>query len=148
VKVRFSIIHMAGIAISIFLVQQFVIQPWLSAKPASAIATTPILVPNSFSGAYSSGALNLPHQLPSPALHTLSATAPDPHPEAFMIHDRAGHISSSRVWKFDDDWYADGGKLGCRRFSTKGATVEFCLDPYNTGCSNRDSEPIDYKPKR
>lgn len=131
-KVRFSIIHMAGIAISIFLLQQFVIQPWLSAKPTTAVATIPVLAPNSFSGAYSSGALNLPHQTPPPALHTPSATTFDLHPEAFMIHDRAGHISSSRVWKFDDDWFADGGKRGCRRFSTKGATVEFCLDPYNT----------------
>ena len=61
------------------------------------------------------------------------ASVRDPHPEAFMIHDRAGHISSSRVWKFEDDWFADGGKLGCRRFSTEGATLEFCLDPYKTG---------------
>ena len=61
------------------------------------------------------------------------ASAPNPHPEAFMVQYRAGHITSSRIWKFEDDWFADGGKLGCRRFSTDGATLEFCLDPYHTG---------------
>ena len=71
----------------------------------------------------------------------------DLHPDAFMIHDRAGHISSSRAWKFVDDWFADGGKLGCRRFSTEGATLELCLDPYNTGtgCAGREHQPTDYK---
>ena len=79
------------------------------------------------------------HLPPLPALNAPSAAVLDPHPEAFMVQDRSGHISSSRVWKFVDDWFTDGGKLGCRRFSTEGATLEFCLDPYNTGtgCAGR-----------
>jgi hypothetical protein len=76
-----------------------------------------------------------------PAILAPDAPAPDHHPEAFMAQDRAGHISSNRVWKFEDDWFADGGKLGCRRFSTEGATLEFCLDPANTGTGCPGREP-------
>ena len=78
-----------------------------SSIPARAVAAIPALVPD--------------------------ASVPDLHHEAFMVQDRAGHITSSRIWRFEDDWFADGGKLGCRRFSTDGATLEFCLDPYHTG---------------
>jgi len=88
------------------------------------------------------------HPVSVPAAATVSApdaaVLPDRYPRAFMVQDRAGHISSSKVWKFEDDWFADGGKLGCRRFSTDGATLEFCLDPYHTGsgCTVPQDRPI------